>query len=97
MELNLELIEVIKELDQYNEIAEENNLKSENGQYIPPKIVNDNVFKSLTVLNKVYEMEPILEVRHLHYEYVDFLKAEDYVGCQRVVDKLKKIIKRNED
>ena len=91
MELNSKLLEKIKELNVYNDKAKELSSKLENNKHVPIDTISNNAIESLMILNDLFEMEPNVKVRDLHYKYLDFLEKEEYVKCFNVVDELKKI------
>lgn len=88
MDLNHKLLDKIK---QYN-ICYKKSLEFNNkNNHINPDIVQDNAIQSLLILNDVFEIESNVNVRKLHFNYLNFLEKEDYVNCHQIIDELKKI------
>lgn len=92
MELNYKLLDLMKQLNVCNELAKGNSIKMQNNEKVQPTDVFDNVIKSLDLLDMVFKAEPNADIRFLHYDYLDCLDKEDYIGCQCIVDQLQKII-----
>lgn len=91
MDLNLKLIEKIKEYNNCYKTSLELNHKIVNKQNVNPDIIEHNAIQSLMVLNDVFELESNIKVRNLHFNYLNFLEKEDYVKCHQIIDELKKI------
>lgn len=91
MDLNLKLIEKIKEFNDCGKLAVELNRKINNNEYVNPVDVKENAIQSLCVLDELFEMESDVNIRNLHWDYLDYLEKEDYVKCHHIVDELKKI------
>ena len=92
MELNYKLLDLMKQLNVCNDLTKDNSIKLQNKEKIQPGDVFDNVIKSLDLLDMVFKLEPDADIRFLHYDYLDCLDKEDYIGCQRIVDQLQKTI-----
>lgn len=90
MDLNNELLKKIIEFNNCKQISKDINSKLTSNQ-LSDDIITKNAIDSLCILNELYELEPNVKIRNLHYLYLDNLEKENYIDCHNIVYELKKI------
>ncbi|MFA5586557.1 MAG: hypothetical protein WDA02_08445 [Saccharofermentanales bacterium] len=53
--------------------------------------ISINTLKSLDIIDDISELEKNKNIRELYYNYIRYLKLENYIECEKIIKKIKDI------